>query len=238
VAAGPPGGGAGGGVCCGDGTSPYFRDCTFVSNSAYHGGGIRCSISSSATCVGCVFLENQAIIGAGVMSSVSHLTLERCTFSGNFSAWHGAAVSLNSGSLTMTGCTLCEASPHGGESLTLSGVSPAIIENTLIAFDASGPAVVCEGTVPVLSCCDLYGNAGGDWTDPIANQLGIRGNICEDPVFCSDAPHEDRDWTIRADSPCAPAQSECGLIGAWGVGCEVTPVRPITWGRIKADFGG
>lgn len=237
-AGGPPGGGSGGGVCCGDGTAPYFRDCVFVSNDAYHGGGLRCAISSSATCVGCVFLENQAIIGAGVMSSASYLTLDLCTFSGNVSGWHGAAVSANGGSLTMTGCTLCETNPHSGGSLSLSGVPSATIENTLIAFDESGPAVYCEGTAPLLSCCDLYGNAGGDWIDPIADQLGLRGNISEDPIFCSAAPHDDRDWTIRDDSPCAPGQSECGLIGAWGVGCEVTPVRPVTWGRIKAGFGG
>jgi len=234
---GPPGGGAGGGVCCGDGTAPYFLECVFASNHAYHGGGLRCEISSSVTCVGCVFLENQAALGAGVMASASYLTLEACTFSGNESPWDGGAVCAEGGSLTMTGCTVFANDSLSGAAILLWSVPTAVIENTLIAFDESGAAVHCEGAPPLLSCSDLYGNPGGDWTGPIADQLGVRGNVSEDPLFCSAAPHEDRDWTIRSDSPCAPDQSECGLIGAWGVGCEVTPVRPVTWGGIKARFG-
>jgi hypothetical protein len=237
-AGGPPGGGSGGGVCCGDGTAPRFVDCVFASNSSYHGGGLRCLAPSSATCVGCVFLENDAVLGAGVMASSCQLVLEGCTFSGNFSPWDGGAVCAEGGSLTMTGSTVFANDSLSGAAVLLWSVPAAAIDNTLIAFDESGAAVHCEGEPPLLSCCDLYGNPGGDWVAPIAEQLGVSGNICEDPIFCSDAPHEDRDWTIRADSPCAPGQSECGLIGAWGVGCEVTPVRPVTWGRIKARFGG
>lgn len=237
TAGGPPGGGSGGGMSCGGGTALLLRDCVFVGNGAYHGGGLYCAPSSTAACEDCQFLENDAVLGAGVMSSGGHVAFDGCTFSGNFAAWDGAAACVSGGSLTIVDCTLSANDALSGGVLFLSDVPSATLENTLIVFDVHGVAVHCEGTPPWLSCCDLYGNAGGDWVSPIADQLGIRGNISEDPLFCSTAPHDDRDWTIHADSPCAPGQSACGLIGAWGVGCEPTPVRRASWGRIKAGFG-
>jgi predicted outer membrane repeat protein len=237
TAGGPPGGGSGGGVSVGGGTAPLLRDCVFAGNGAYHGGGLYCSPSSTAACENCQFLENNAVLGAGVMSSGGHLVIEACTFSGNTAAWDGAAICADGGSLIIESSTLSANDALFGATLLLWGVASASLENTLVVFDAHGAAVNCEGPPPWLSCCDLYGNAGGDWVGPIADQLGIRGNISEAPLFCSPAPHDDRDWTIHADSPCAPDQSTCGLIGAWGVGCDSTPVRQISWGGIKAAFG-
>ncbi|MFC1573470.1 hypothetical protein ACFL6M_07735 [Candidatus Eisenbacteria bacterium] len=68
-----------------------------------------------------------------------------------------------------------------------------------------------------LGCCDIHGNASGDYVGAIADQLGIDGNISRDPRFC------DRDaLDLRLDtlSPCGPDSCECGLMGAWPVGCE------------------
>ena len=93
------------------------------------------------------------------------------------------------------------------------------ISNTIIAFGESElPAVECNGTVPVLSCCDIYGNAGGDWAGEIAPQLGINGNISLDPQFCDTAAG---DFQIQGNSPCAEENNSCEvLIGALSVGCE------------------
>ncbi len=70
-----------------------------------------------------------------------------------------------------------------------------------------------------LTCCDVYGNAGGNYVDCIAAQQGISGNISEDPLFCGSAnPAEP--YSLRDDSPCAaPNNPGCGQIGAYGVGC-------------------
>ena len=65
-----------------------------------------------------------------------------------------------------------------------------------------------------MECCDVYGNVGGDWVGPIADQLGLDGNFSADPCFC-DA--ESGDFHLWNYSPCA--QEGCGLIGAWPVGC-------------------
>jgi hypothetical protein len=69
----------------------------------------------------------------------------------------------------------------------------------------------------VLTCCDVYGNAGGDWVGYIADQAGINGNFSADPLFCDTA---NGDLHIFNASPCAPANNSCGvLIGALDVGC-------------------
>lgn len=71
----------------------------------------------------------------------------------------------------------------------------------------------------VLSCTDIHGNADGDWVGGIAGQLGQDGNICCDPLYCDPQEH---DFTLHADSPCAPAHSGgCGQIGACPVGCGI-----------------
>jgi hypothetical protein len=101
----------------------------------------------------------------------------------------------------------------------------------------SGPAVECSGWDQIqLSCCDIYGNPGGDWVSCVADQIGENGNICLDPQFCSDSPGGDENWSIQSDSPCAPEQSGCGLIGAWDVGCGTTAAESRTWGGVKALF--
>jgi len=86
----------------------------------------------------------------------------------------------------------------------------------------------------VLTCCDLHGNAGGDWVWGIGDQFGLNGNIREDPLFCDP---ENGDFTLDCNSPCAAENSpECGQIGAWPVGCGPTPVMDTTWGAIKSLF--
>jgi hypothetical protein len=100
--------------------------------------------------------------------------------------------------------------------------SSATVENTIIAMSTQGRAVYCYGdpSVGTFACCDLFGNAGGDWIGCIAGQSGVDGNISEDPLLCDP---DDGDFHLQPDSPCAPftpANPECDLIGAWPVGCE------------------
>ena len=68
----------------------------------------------------------------------------------------------------------------------------------------------------------------------MADQYGIRGNISADPLFC--APGED-DFRLQEGSPCAPDYNpDCGLIGAWPVGCGGTPTEETSWGSLKALY--
>lgn len=91
------------------------------------------------------------------------------------------------------------------------------------------------GAIPSVSCSDFYNNVGGDWEGCVADQYGINGNICEDPLFC--APDQN-DFTLDCASPCAAENNpECGQIGAWSVGCGATPAVETTWGALKELFG-
>lgn len=121
----------------------------------------------------------------------------------------------------------------GGICLTCGGTCS--LNNTLIAFSSSGGAIGCGAVHPTVICCDLFGNVGGDWEDCVADQYGINGNICTDPLFCDP---ENGDFALDCTSPCAAENNpECGQIGAWPVGCGATPAVETTWGALKKLFG-
>lgn len=93
------------------------------------------------------------------------------------------------------------------------------------AIEGAGFEPDLSGGEIVLSCVDIWGNAGGDWVGAIADQFGQDGNISLDPRFC-DA--EDRDFTLAAGSPCvADAIPGCGQLGAWPVGCAWPTSSPV-----------
>ncbi len=106
-----------------------------------------------------------------------------------------------------------------------SNSSPTL-ENTIIAFSTTGTAVTCfSGGNPSLVCCDLYGNASGDWVGCVADQAGINGNFSAHPLFCG-AENPDEPLAISSQSWCAPDHNpSCGLVGALGVGCTLSDVE-------------
>lgn len=110
-------------------------------------------------------------------------------------------------------------------------------DRSILSFSTGGGAVDCtDGGTILLTCCDVVGNVGGNWTGCIAGQFGVNGNFTAPPMFC-DA--DGGDFTLHADSPCAAENSpQCGQIGAWPVGCgeSPTPLLETTWGGIKALF--
>ncbi|KPJ60579.1 MAG: hypothetical protein AMJ46_06195 [Latescibacteria bacterium DG_63] len=213
--------GYGGGLCC-TGGSPIVTDCTFSQNSALRGGGVYfSSLIDPLFLTRCVFFDNSANAGGGGLCCSGSAALTSCTLSGN-SASAG-------GGIYWTGRVT--RSPTQQMSL--------ILTNVTLAFATQGGAIWPEfpELVPDLGCCDIYGNAGGDWVGGIAGQEGINGNFSLDPLFCDVAGDN---YTLMQCSPCAPGNHpdgwECGLIGALPVGCTGTPVEPTSWGRVKALF--
>jgi hypothetical protein len=112
--------------------------------------------------------------------------------------------------------------------ILIQGTAHPILENTIIASSITGGAVVCFSGDITLTCCDIYGNGGGDWTGCIAGQYGINGNVSVDPLFCAPG---DTNFHLSSDSPCLVG--ECGRIGAYGAGCLGS--RP--WIMSVADVG-
>ncbi len=166
---------------------------TFRGAYASH-GAIRCR-SASLEFVNCIFRNNEATISGGAM---------RCKGS----------------SPLLRNCTMVDNSAMAGAGLFLIAGSRPRLENCIISHSDRGEAInASEGTsVPSLSCCNLYGNTGGDWIDRIADQASVNGNMSADPLFCD---RDAVDLRLQPDSPCAPANNECGEhIGAAEVGCQ------------------
>jgi hypothetical protein len=218
---------SGGGILCWD-SSPTIAGCTFSRNMAQWGGGMQC-LNSSTTFTDCTFYGNfGSANGGGLYDCLeSSSTLTNVTFSNNSTIGKGGGMVCNASSAVLANCTFhSNAALYYGGGMWLLGGSGPTLENTIIAFGDKGEAIHCEASTPTLTCCDVYGNAGGDWVGTIADQYGVEGNISEDPRFC-DPAHED--FTLHAASPCAPfspPNAECDLIGAWPVGCGIHVVKP------------
>ncbi len=229
----------GGGVLC-TLSFPSFTGCVFYSNSAGEGGGIR-SYFSQLVLTGCTFSENTAAVfnGGGVLCVSTSATLSHCVFSGNSAAAYGGGLCAHDGSPVLINCTF-----HGNAA-TLSGGGVACIEgsavglqNSVIAFCADGEGISClTGGMATLSCCDVFGNADGDWVGCIADQNGVDGNFCADPLFC--AP-DWGDFSLAADSPCLPGNHpsghDCDVIGSLGEGCEETIAVGAAAGRVAGPL--
>ncbi len=233
-------GACGGGLYAGSGGALELRACAFRRNSAYayaSGGGVYCN-GSALLIEGGEFWHNYSENEGGGLTTLNCApVIEGVVFSEN-SSIYGAAIHACSATLELTGATLlANSAPGGGAALCLGCAATATLANCLAAFNGSGNAIHCaSGALATLTCCNLFGNEDGNWTAEIAAQLGSAGNICLDPQFCSLAPWDDENWELQSDSPCAPEHSGCGLIGAGPVGCDETPVLPVSWGRVKVFF--
>jgi len=92
----------------------------------------------------------------------------------------------------------------------VGGLATAELRNTIITASRDGEAIHCVTESAVhLSCCDLYGNEGGDWVGCIAGLYGTEGNISAGPFFCDP---ENGDFGLADYSPCAPDQSRASAV--------------------------
>ena len=226
----------GGGLfCIRGGSVTMIRLCSFEGNVAQHGGGAYGRYGPGVV-EECVFVGNEASdIGGGLMlKGVSSHLVTACVFYENI-AVRGGGVAFWEGETApeFDGCTIATNEAGEGGGLFAKESNP-VIGNTIVAFNGPGNAVSCEtGGDPVLTCSDLFGNAGGDWVGCVAGQAGTNGNFSSDPLFC-DAGYGD--YTLAANSPCLDTPG-CGLVGALGKGCEgTTSVEKTTWGGIKKMF--
>ncbi len=235
----------------GAGMSEYWSSTTlnrvvFSGNEAGNGGGMWTHSGSTSSLTDVVFSENtiegQCPGGAGLYCGTSSSpVLTDVEFSNNTATgvWsRGALCCYEDCHPELTNVTFSGNGAVDAGAVTCDVSSSVVLTNCIIAFSEIGPAVMCDDTSrAALSCCDVYGNEGGDWVGPIATLYGVSGNISEDPLFCDP---ERNNVTLHADSPCAAENSpECGLIGASPVGCPPSTgiegtIETTTWGRIKA----
>ncbi len=205
------------------------ENCTFSHNTAEHEGGALSAMSGTLQITDCQFVENVAAKG-GAVAAVDYgdLYFESCIFSGN-SADDGGAIYLENDALvTARQCTFAYNQATRGACLSIvsSDMDTSAVENSIFAFGIEGEGIYWDGSGGLeLSCCDIFGNEGGDWVGLIADQSEINGNLEEDPVFCGDL-NPDEPLTLAVESPCAPGNNpDCGLIGALPVGCPQTGIE-------------
>jgi predicted outer membrane repeat protein len=160
-----------------------------------HGAAIE-MYSVSAEIRNCVFARNHATVSGGaVRCKSSPAVFRHCTFVGNSTAMSGGALYFiaNPGA-SLIGC--------------------------VIAFCPEGEAIYARdaSSAPILACCNLYGNDGGDWVSRIEGQRNLDDNFSSDPLFCDTLAG---DFRVAPQSPCVEAQSPCGeRVGALGPGCD------------------
>ncbi len=211
---------SGGGLAVSD-ASPSIVRCAFVGNTAAGDGGGLFLSSSSAVVDSCVFYGNGAIAGSGggVAAASSAPELRNCTISYNYSSAGG----------------------HGGNVYVGNGSDPSLAR-CIVSHSSAGEGIFGETSAvgASLACCDVFGNAGGDYGGTVADATGLDGNISADPLFC-DATAAPPELTIAALSPCAAGASPCGgLIGALPVACVRGPdlvVAGVLWSDARPAFG-
>jgi|GEM_PF-1728939 len=209
-------------------SSPVIRNCTFVDNvgraneaNEWHGRGGAIYLHRASPAISyCTFVGNVgdslgqggAVYCGGSVPTWSHPTFDHCTFYGN------------------------QAELGEGSSVYVNGFSSASLDHCILAGGIGDGAVVCDTAAATsLACCDIYGNAGGDWVGCITGQNGTNGNFSAIPMFCNP---DSGDFSLADASPCAPDNSPagCNLIGAHDVACTVTGVEENPWGGLPRAF--
>lgn len=210
-----------GAISC-EGASPTLERCVIADNTdaggplPFTGHGINL-VSASPRITDCIIRNNDE--GAGIWCDTSSPVITGTVLAVN---WWGV-VSYNGSAPTLESCTLGY-NWHGAVVL-----GAASLDRCIVAFN--GESIAADPVT--LSCCDLYGNALGDWVGSVAGQEGLAGNFSADPLFCAIRT----DLSLKSDSPCLPpGPTGCGLIGALGAGCDPTSIRADTWARTKNAY--
>lgn len=191
------------------------------------GGALRCTAGAAPSFLGCRFEGCTAGTGGAVhVDAGAAPSFESTTFVNNAANQVGGAIYCESASLTLRHCTLAGNGAGNGLAGGLFGLdTSATVENSLLAYNGPGEAVLWISGAIDLSCSDLYGNAGGDWTGVIADQLDVNGNFTAHPRFCDLAVGL---LTLGSNSPCLPENNACGtLVGALGEGCGAVSVESL-----------
>ena len=230
--------GIGGAVVVADWAGPEITGCIFRDNHANEYGGAVFGAVGLPVIADCWFESNSSARG-GAIGGLDDCVFQvsGCTFYANQADEGGAVYSYYDKGSSFTGCTFVANGAALGCGLSLQGAQSIALDRCLVAHGEGGAAihVAAVGGV-LLSCCDLFGNAGGDWVGTIGDQLLLAGNLCADPLLC-DPPAGN--LYLHADSPCAPwtpPNPQCDLIGAWPVGCGPIGVERTSWGGLKNLF--
>ncbi|NIS15697.1 MAG: VWA domain-containing protein [Aliifodinibius sp.] len=208
--------GGGIGLCCGSNSS--ITGNLISNNDAYNvGGAIYSNLGDESLIKDNIITGNEVINwgdGGAICCNESNASIEKNLIFGNdASRGGGLAFSANSNCSVINNTIAYNHAIYGSAAFCRLESDP-LMEKCILAFNMGPSAsVYCmENSNPVLICCDVYGNEGGDWVGCIASQSGLNNNFSMDPVFCN---AQEEIYNISVTSPCAPNNNECeDLIGS------------------------
>jgi len=246
---------SGGGVYCWDTSSPTFRECTFVENSASQsGGGAYCASNSSPHFVGCIFEANRALsYGGGVYcQNRSSPTFTNCSMTGNeagsSSQAGGGGIYCESSSIIFSDCTISANHALGdgscGGGVYCRNASPTFTNCTINNDSAcEGGAVFCrEHSSPSFVNCSLGDNlaarGGGGMTchesSPSFRHCTFNGNSVSSfggAAYCDNSSPILDDCTITNNSGSSGGGVCCRTSSAHFTNCFFS-------GNMAGSYGG
>jgi len=213
----------GGGIAVQTGSNLDIVDCTVTGNlaSGASGGGIYI-IAARVRIDSCTVACNTGTFGAGVFNGTGAIcSIKHSEVSSNSARTGGGGV-YSGMDLTMEDCTITgNSAPGYGAGIESFYGDKNSITRSIIAFNLVKEGIYTGSSTQVISCSDVFGNAGGNYGGTTADQTGKNNNISVDPSFCDAGAG---DFHLYDTSPCAPAASPCGLlIGAREVNCRIAP---------------
>ncbi len=228
--------GQGGGIFIGE-ASPEISHCRITGNTTLgNGGGVAYQLGSAGSLLACEIRGNRVQqnygMGAGIAVDSSSPLIEGCLVVENVCVGNGAdgagVHAIFSPSPVLRHCTIARNTTGSGG--TTGGVlaqwnAAPELDHCIVAFATTGAGIGCDGGTPTLSCCDVYGNAGGDALCGTDNG----GNFSADPLFCgSDV------YTLQAGSPCL-AGCDGSVVGAVPGQCGATAVPDLAGCRLLGN---
>jgi hypothetical protein len=245
----------GGGAYADSFSTPSFQDCSITYNTARTWGGGLAAQESDPVVTGGVFEGNDALRGGSVWAGEDHVPhfqnihfrlsdaeerggviyatgdnmaeFEGCIFTLNdiASGGNGVLVAVDGAALDFTACTAVTNIGEGAAMIYCENGGTVSLSRCLLAWNRGKVYEDYYSPGSTLDDCNLYANRGGNWTDDIAGQLGVNGNIGADPLLC-DPCEIPANVNLVSDSPCAAANSACGQ--EIGAGTE-DPTWPNPW---------
>lgn len=216
-----------------DGVRVEVSNSRFERNHADWNGG-ACGVSTNAFLgiADCVFVDNVAdVICGGVAAFYAQLSIERSLFARNRAQAAGAIRAWACNSTIRNNTVYDNTSPDHASVLFDNG-GTCMLKHNIIAGDRAGFGVEFLGCTATRVCNLYFGNAMGS----VAGGALVDGEIEADPLFCDWTAD---DYTLCILSPALPDKNTCGLIGAFGLGCETcgpVPTVEESWGGVKALY--
>lgn len=211
----------GGGIFCRYDAAPIIKANLIEWNACnYGGGGIKCWDAERAWIRDNIIQFNSALRGGGLQTT-------DVTFP-NFwlNVFRANTADLEGGGVRVSGCVTAKcvsntfygntAGEHGPSlSVGTGPLEELVVRQSIFSYSPGPPAV--DGGVLDIDCSDFWGN-DADFPPTAAVGADV---FYLDPMFC-DA--DSGDFQIDYDSPCAD-YADCGLVGALGVGCDLSGVH-------------